>query len=234
MKGTRRSPPPKPVVADDAAGYTLIELLVTLAIAGLLAAMILAGLATSGRALARLESDTINMEAVVFAQQGLRYRLEGLRAIIRLDSSVPTVDAQGDEASFTFIAPPLDRAEPDALWRYRIVVTASGELVLFHANSLDRRFDVNAPGISGWQPTKLLTNVGSLRINYFGRDALSPERRWQTRWSRRAQPPDLIRISLKFRKGDKRAWPDLIVRPRATINAACKIDALTGRCDFET
>lgn len=215
------------------AGYTLIELLVTLAITGLLATLILAGLGTSGRALVRMDNQTSSLDSVVFAQQSLRRRVENLRAVVRLDSLTPTVDAQGDEASFTFVAPPLDRAQPDALWRYRLMTTVGGDLMLYHLSTLDRRIDPNAPGSAGWAPTKLLTNVAALRIGYFGRDPLSSERSWQTRWSRRAQPPDLVRVIVKFREGDGRKWPDLIVRPRATINTACKIDALTGRCDFE-
>lgn len=216
------------------AGFTLIEMLVTLAITGLLAALILAGLATSGRALVRMDAETADLDSIVMAQQSLRRRIESLRAVVRLDSLTPTVDAQGDEASFTFVAAPLDRAQPDALWRYRLMATAGGELNLYYASTLDRRFDATAPGSAGWTPIRLLGNVAALRIGYYGRDALKPERSWQTRWSRRAQPPDLIRVIVKFREGDKRIWPDLIVRPRATINTACKIDALTGRCDFET
>lgn len=215
------------------AGFTLIELLVTLAITGLLAAMILAGLGTSGRALARIDNQTDDLDSIVFAQQSLRRRVEDLRAVARIDGLTPTVDAQGDEANFTFVAPPLDRAQPDGLWRYRLMANAGGDLMLYHLSTLNRGVDPNAPGAAGWTPMKLLSNVAALRIGYYGRDPLSSQRGWQTRWSRRAQPPDLVRVIVKFRDGDRRTWPDLIVRPRATINTACKIDALTGRCDFE-
>lgn len=215
-------------------GYTLIEMLVALAVTGLLAAMLLSGLSSANGFISRTAQRASGGDAVYEAQRMLRTRVEGLRPVIRLDSMEPTVDAQGDEASFSFQGPPPDAAQPDAPWRYRLQTTADGALMLYHASSLDRRYDFGAPGATGWQGQRVIDNVAAMRISYFGRDPISNGRRWQTRWFRRPQPPDLVRISVRFRDGDDRLWPDLVIRPRATINTACKIDALTGRCAFET
>ena len=211
-------------------GFTLVEMLVSLAILGMMAAMLLSGLQTvgmfAGRTVAQIDAD----DSVVAAQRLLRDRIEQLRPTINPNSSVAIVDANGDEANFNFIAPPLARAEPDSLWRYRIVVTAAGDLILLTANSLDDRFNFTARDDAGWQPLTLLNNVRVVRINYFGERLTGFGSSWQINWAQRPQPPALVRIRVAFRDGDRRRWPDLVIRPRATDNTACKIDLLTGRC----
>jgi general secretion pathway protein J len=216
------------------AGYTLVELLVVLAITGLMATMVLAAMGGAARFMTRADARTSRLDELVAAQRLLRDRVAGMRAITRLDSIVPSIDAQGDETSFTFIAPPPDRAAPDALWRYRLIVTAGGTLMLYHLNTLDRSVDANAPGAAGWRGTRLVDHVAAMRVGYFGRDPVAPGRRWQTRWFRRPQPPELVRIAIRFREGDARVWPDLVIRPRASVNLACTLDPLTGRCDATT
>jgi general secretion pathway protein J len=212
-------------------GFTLVEMLVCLAILGLVAGMLLAGLGMTGTVAARASVRDADLDEVTTAQMILRGRLERLRAVTRLDSSEPIVDAQGTAGDFSFIAPPFDRAGPDALQRYRILLNATGDLVLYSASGLDDRIDLHARELSGWTPTKLLGGVASLSIGYFGADRNNRGRRWQSFWNSHPQPPDLVRIRIGFPPGDRRSWPDLVVRPRSTINALCRIDALSGRCE---
>lgn len=215
-------------------GFTLTEMLVSLAILSLAAVMLLGGVNAAGAFQARTDRSTAELDEVAAAQRLLRSRIERLSAVTRSDSSEALVDAIGDEGTLTFFGPPLARAEPDALWRYRIVATATGELMLYWANGLDDRHDFVTKETVGWQPIRLLDGVGRLVINYYGDDPQGPGRRWQTSWNRRPQPPDLIRIRVAFRRGDQRIWPDLIVRPRATVNTVCRIDRLSGRCETLT
>lgn len=215
-------------------GFSLLELLVTLAITGLLATLLLAGTASARRFFDRGSALSPDVDRMFEAQRRLRTAIAAMRPVMRQDGIEPSVNAQGDETGFGFIAPPMDNAQPDALWRYRFQLTADGRLILYHLPSLDQRPDIGDLGASGWQATPLLENVATLRVSYFGPDSVGVSgRRWQLRWHRRPQPPDLVRVAITFREGDRRAWPDLIVRPAATVNAACKIDALTGRCGVD-
>lgn len=213
------------------AGFSLVEMLVTLAVTGFLAVLLLAGMASASRLFGRTAAGPPDVGQIVDAHRRLRVVIAGLRPVMRLDGIEPSVNAQGDEAGFGFIAPPMDNAQPDALWRYRFQLTADGRLMLYHLPSLDQRPDIGDLGASGWQAVPLLENVATLRVSYYGADPAGVGgRRWQTRWNRRPQPPDLVRVTLHFRQGDRRQWPDLVVRPAATVNTACRIDALTGRC----
>ena len=211
-------------------GFTLIEMLVSLGVLGLLSMLLLGGVFQTGSFLQRQAGRTGAREDVVTAQQLLRDRLEQLRPVIVGTSATPQVDVRGDEGVLNFIAPPLDRAAPDALWRYRIAVTAAGDLVLYWADTLDDGFDLEA-GTAGWRPILLARHVAAMRVSYFGENMTGMGRGWQSRWIARPQPPELVRIALAFRDGDVRVWPDLIVRPRATVNTACRIAKLTGRCE---
>ncbi len=213
---------------DD--GFTLVEMLVSLAVLGMMAAMLLNGLQTVSRFADRSLGQINDDDSIVAAQRVLRDRIEQLRTVLNPNSATPIVEANGDETSFDFIAPPLARAEPDSLWRYRIAATATGDLILYTANSLDDRYNFAMRDPQGWQPVPILKNVQTVRINYFGERLVGPGSAWQARWLQRPQPPALVRIRVSFRPGDRRVWRDLIVRPRATENSACKIDVLSGRC----
>lgn len=211
-------------------GFTLVEMLVSLAIVGMMASMLLAGLRSVGTFMQRTDRQAVADDAVIAAQRLLRDRIEQLRAITNPNSATALVDANGDEGRFTFLALPLARAEPDSLWRYRITMSATGDLLLLWANSLDDRYNFVSQDKQGWQPITLLRNVRTVRINYFGERISGDGRSWQVDWIQRPQPPALIRIRVTFPEGDRRSWQDLIIRPRATENTACKIDLLSGRC----
>lgn len=214
----------------DEAGFTLIELIVALGVLAMAAGMVVAALNSAWLTVPH-RGQAIGDQSVVAAQHILRTRLERLSAVVRSDSSDPIVDAQGDARMLSFAAPPLPRLGPDALQRYRLIVTPAGDLMLYTASTLDDRIDLRDRALIGWQPNRLLRGVRDIELSYFGPDRFSASGRWQKFWIDRPQPPALIRIRLAFNDNDPRHWPDLIIRPRATVNAACRIQRASGRCE---
>lgn len=212
------------------AGFTLVELLVSLALMGLMAALLGNTLYAAGRFSTDLSPRQASDGRIAAIQQLLRQRIERLRGVTSLNSSVALVDVRGNPQDFAFFAPAPGSGGPDMLQRFRLVRTATGDLILYQANGLDDRIDLNAKGMLGWRPHVLLRDVSYLGMSYFGIDPIAGSRRWQPQWHDRPQPPELIRIRVAFPSGDKRRWPALIVRPRATVNTACRIDVLTGKC----
>lgn len=214
-----------------ARGFTLIELLVGLAILGMMAAMLVAGLGTTGLMAARARVTADLIEPITAAQLVLRGRLERLRATPRMTSSQPIVDIAGDSRSFLFTGAPPDKQMPDSLFRYRLAMTTGGDVTLYSAPVLAEGADASGGPIRSWDAIVLARGAAGIQISYFGSDPVNGGGRWLDRWQDRPQPPDLVRVRIAFPAGDKRVWPDLVARPRATVNNACRIDALSGRCE---
>ena len=211
-------------------GFTLIELLVSLTILGMTATMLVGGLSTARRMSDRAAQRGATGESIVTAQNILRERIENMVASTRFDTEAPIVDVRGGSNIVSFFAPAPPSARPSSVERYRLIRSAPGDLVLYSVSDLSNRVDPYAPGEAGWTPTVLLTGVEALETSYFGAASPDKQRRWRNEWQAQPQPPELIRIRIAFKQGDKRIWPDLIARPAATVNSACQIDSFSGRC----
>ena len=211
-------------------GFTLIELLVSLVLLGLVGGMLGAGTLLTRRMTERVELQSATNQTIVTAQTIVRDRIEALVPSARFDLDKPTVDIVGEPSKLSFLAPALPAARPTTVGRYRLLRTATGQIVLYESPDLSTRIDPRAGGEVGWTPTILLTGVRFLTIDYFGARKGDGERRWHHDWTAQPLPPELVRVRLDFARGDRRQWPDLIMRPAATINSACRLDPFSGKC----
>lgn len=205
-------------------GFSLVELLVSLAILGLLSLMLLQGVFSGRRVWERLDSRAVRLETVEDAQSALRDRLERAFPLTRYDASAPFADFQGEAKVVRFLAPPPLSARPAALRRYTLGLTTSGDLVLTSAS------DVALDAARASEQTVLLRNVRSVDFTYWGVAPPDNVERWRPTWRARPTTPQLVRIRLAFQPGDRRVWPELIVRPAANVGSACVVDATTGAC----
>lgn len=214
-----------------ARGFTLVEMLVALALLGIAAGYLMSGLAATGSFVTRSNDRADAEREIETARRLLTKVITRLSPQTRTDSADPLVDTRGNSDDFSFYGPPFDYASPAALRRYRILRSASGDLLLLQADSLDATVSLDTRTMNGWVPMNLVSGTASLTIDYFGRDPASPGQRWQKTWFARSTPPALVRVRISFPSGDNRRWPDLVVRPRATVSTVCRIDAVTGDCE---
>jgi len=211
-------------------GFTLVELLVSLAIVAVLAGMVLAGAQLGFQTAAQARARGVRNASIITSQTVLRDRIEALVPNTRFEFAGPITDIHGDAALLSFFAPAPPAERPASLMRYRLARSSEGELVLYALPDITAGIDPYAPGVSGWTPQVLLTNVERLEIAYYGSLPGGTRRDWRTSWIERGAPPALIRIRVAFFEGDRRQWPDLIIRPAPTVNASCAVDPETGTC----
>ena len=214
-------------------GFTLVEMLVSLAILGMVAGMLLAGLKSAAATAQRSSATTARSDSVAAAQMVLRQRIERLRPVVRLGGGYNELDIVGERGKFDYFGPPSQADSFSPLVKYRLTLSPLGDLSIY-ALSADRRdLDLDSAIRTGSRPVRLIDNVQRLTLSYFGTPPGEASGRWLSSWTARPQPPEAIRIAIGFRPGDRRSWPDLVVRPRATANSVCRLNEVTGRCETD-
>ena len=210
------------------AGFTLVEMLVSLTLLAMAAALMATGLSSARGLWGKLEGTARRGEQVEAAQNLLRDRIQRLAPVTRFDNGKPFADIDGASGEIAFTALPVDADRPAPMRRFRLALT-DGELVLEsredQAHATDAATDTDAAA-----RRVLLGGVAELRIDYYGAEAPGGAPGWRESWSHEPAPPELVRIRLKFPDGDRRIWPALIVRPAASVDALCTVDPVTSRC----
>ena len=204
------------------AGFALVQLLASLVIFGMISLLLIQGIATGRRVWEGMDSSAAAGEAVQTAQNALRDAIERAYPATRYDYGSPYVDFQGAAGALKFTAPPTEIARPSALRRYSLAVTAGGDLVLSSVS------DVSADVGAAHENRVLLRGVQQLDIAYFGPAKPDLMPRWRSGWAYQAGLPEVVRVRLSLPPGDRRQWPDLMVRPQATADSDCVL--YMGKC----
>lgn len=212
-------------MADREAGFTIVELLVSLLILGMLILMIIMGLGTGRRVWERMDQSALSIETIEGAQTLLRDRIERTYGATRFDSATPYADFRGLPNRINFLAPPTEVNRPQALRRYDLSLDGNGNLLL--SSWSDVAADPDRPAITS---VVVLRGVQAMDVAYFGATASDLTPRWRPTWDHQPAPPRLVRVRLAFAPGDRREWPDMIVKPAADVDIRCILDIATGRC----
>ncbi len=212
------------MTAEAEAGFTLTELLVSLAILGMMAAMLQSGLVTGKRVWERVETRTSDSEQVAGAQMALREAIETIYPEGSFRGSAPQVEFDGDARGFTYFGAPVAALSPSSPWLYRIGLSQGGALTVYASDPLA----VIPARTQAARP--LIREVASADFAYYGRTNFDTRPRWRDRWRAQGTLPTAIRVRLRFRPADRRFWPDLVAQPAATADTLCTYDINTGRC----
>lgn len=220
-------------------GLTLVELLVSLVIVGLISVMLASGLGIAQKTRLQLDRARNDGDDIVAVQNMLRTLIDQLYPLnTSAGDSTARIDVYGDGQRVFFLSAPIQARRPDALYRYRLSLRPNGDLVLSSASTLaiplqladdDPRAN-DLYGDTPWREQVLLRGVANLTLSYFGRSPVDGKRAWLPLWGFQPTAPELIRITLRFKRDDAREWPDFIARPTATLDTACSVDPRSGQC----
>lgn len=190
---------------DREAGFTLVEMLVCLAVAALIGTLLVNAVRISGIASAAIARATA-AEEVQSVRDHLRRTLGSL-ARRRAEGERPAL-LGGPAALSARIGP--DRS-----------VARSAELVIALAtvaradggyDLVERRAAPDAGSAeNGGRPEILLERVAGLAIRYFGAPSRNVRPGWHAAWAAPDRQPTLLEIEVAFEAADRRRWPPLLV-----------------------
>jgi prepilin-type N-terminal cleavage/methylation domain-containing protein len=204
-------------------GYSLIELLVVLALMGFIAIAMSGGIRFGAKVWERTGTQVELLEQTQGAQALLRNLLSTVAPRLFAPGNPNEDTFVGDGARMSFTAPLPPSLGQGGLARFN--VTASSEN---GATAL----------VIAWKPRHgapvqskqlLLRGAGTIAFSYAAVDATGAIA-WTDSWAADAGTPGLIRIRADFAQSAAIRWPDLIVRARIDRDSSCIFDPVSFEC----
>jgi len=196
------------------AGFTLLELLVSLTLLAMVFAIAAAGLRFGARA---WESGTARMgdlSETTAVQRLIRQRLAGIYPLPSAARDGGGVFFDGSEDGIVFAATLPDHFGVGGFYEVTIAPARHGDgtdLVFRHR--LIEADDGAAATAAEARESLLLEDIAGVRMSYYGTTAEEEVPRWHARWSEMPALPQLIRVEIDFADGDDRTWPPVVVAP---------------------
>ncbi|HUB10525.1 MAG TPA: prepilin-type N-terminal cleavage/methylation domain-containing protein [Acetobacteraceae bacterium] len=191
----------------DQDGFTLLEVLVTLVVLGLLTVTLMQGVRVGLQAWAladRLDQPASGLETT---DRTLRHLFE-LASPGEIRSRQPPLTGTGHALSFVTMLPQGFGARMTDMADVELRVASGHRLVLLWRPHY-RRWIVAPPPPSA---VTLLDGVERLDVAYWQPPSGPQHGGWMTAWTARELPP-LVRLHITFLSGSKRNWPDIVVAP---------------------
>lgn len=195
------------------AGFTLVEMIVCLALASLIGLLMLGTMRAAGTASATAALSA-GAEDVQTVRDHLRRTLGSL-ARRRIDGSGPSLLGRPDGLHAALGADRTLERGLELAVSLASVPRAEGVFDLVETRSpLEPE-----PGGAPWRQSEvLLDGVAGVGLRYFGQTTDGAPPAWQTVWLRADRLPVLVEIQVLFAPADRRRWPPLLValgdRPR--------------------
>lgn len=224
----RPTPAKRPRPGDQ--GFTLVEMLITLVLLSMILAMLFGGFRFGTRVWERQQAHGGGATDIGAVQDALRRWLQQAYPLyVAGDRAHSHVDFQGRADELSLLAPAPIALEHGGFARLKLRTVARGDGR--NALVLSARPELTfADSRSAETDENVLLGLASVEFSYFGADGADDPPRWRDRWEGMQGLPVLVRVSVVFPPGDSRFWPELVVAPRLSVDAACDYDPLNKSC----
>jgi len=213
-------------------GFTLVELVIALALVGLIVLLLFSGLRLGTHAWEGVETISERTADPRIAHNFLaRVLTQARSARVSVDAEDVLVFA-GDAETLELVAPLTEHVGTPGLYVLKIALEGDGQLVLtrwlLHPDVLAGTGDipewepfkggggVSATGIleedlaaGAYGRTLLLSGVDELEIAYYGVSEGEEDPDWHQDWIEQSRMPQAVRIRLST---VERTWPDMLIR----------------------
>jgi general secretion pathway protein J len=190
------------IAHNRAAGFTLVEVVVALAIAGLVSLIMMQGVGLATRGVGRLTDRVERLDQRRGLELQLRRALGSMAAIPIFDGEPGFI---GRPASFSFLSIVEDGGP--GLYRVKFAFDAARA---DRPVILTRQLADLAAAVPRIETGIMARDVRSLALAYYGVAASADKPAWQQSWEGRTDPPLLVRIL--FDDGDGREHPPIVLR----------------------
>jgi general secretion pathway protein J len=216
-------------------GFTLIELMVALALFAILAGILFGSLRLAGRSADAGEEKAQASSGMRLASDYLREQLTSQHPQrMRKMLEFPILFG-GTQAEVRYTATLPGRVGVGGMWYYKLsVLNVPGKQ--FPALVLERVMPdldgLSLPSFGDAERSVLADDIKSVKISYYGRDrgaSLDQASTWRNTWDDTQLLPVLVQIEVAPRMGDP--WPPIVVAPRAAPEAGCRAwDTIRVQC----
>jgi len=219
-------------ISSAAAGFTLIELMVALALTVLTSLSLVEASRFCQRAYERVAHRGAQFQQVYAAQRFIRSAIE--TAYPGNQSSFGQgLRGSASALEFTARGPLAIAAGSMTRMRFDLVQGSDGRRDLEIRIAPDYASASDARSVSSGTAQAVVTGIESLDWSYRSlhraEDDLRDDAGWSASWDS-PELPQAIRLRVTFPEGDPRHWPELIAVTRVTDRADCIFDAVAQRC----
>lgn len=204
-------------------GFTLLELLIAMALLGLILLLLLSGFRLGIRSWDAAQQRVDNMNTVRALESFLRREMSQVFPYQWKKGTPLRLAFQGERYKMNFVAPLSSRIGGGGLFAISLELEKKGEEI--------RIIWKQMPVSAQMQDFSRLTGtdgmvLGASRqgplediwLSYYGQEKEGTEPRWMDRWENDKRLPRLIRIQVRSKQGNE--WPEFVVAPRLTMGAA--------------
>ena len=206
------------------AGFTLLELLVSIALLAMLSLALVSGLRFGARIWDRSQSVNIDTNTVRAVQKEIALNLA--RIYPKYIVASPTdafIDFDGLPRRMMFLS--TGYAESGGMMRVSLEAANDDEGLMLQYGSVPELARSGTPV----QNRALLRHLKSLDFAYFGATGTEKTSVWHQTWQHERSLPDLIRIRATTPRATA-TWTELIVRPKIAADTGCTFDPISKFC----
>ena len=216
--------------ARSARGFTLLELMIGLALLGLIMSLIFAGLQLTIRGWDSADSSGERANRIRLVQGLLARELAGVFPYRWKNTADMNIAFVGTGESLRFVSSTPARAGPGGMNLVELLFTRSPQgLRLLMRRQIPAREQRDFDRLEGEESVVLLEGLEGAAFEFFGSDNAAGKPSWRDRWEDPQRLPRLVRVTLRSK--DLPPWPEVIVALRVDELAGCSgWDTVNERC----
>lgn len=200
-------------------GFTLLELLISITLLGLILVLLFGGLRLGVRSWDATQQQVDKLNTVRAVESFLRREMSLTHPYRWKKPTGPQLAFLGERNKISFITQLPPRIGEGGLYAVSLELekTGSGGRMIWKylpVHSKMQDFSALAQVPEMVLAVYELSGTGDIWLSYFGRDSENSAPRWSEQWANDVRLPLLIKIQVKLDNGLE--WPDFVVAPMLT------------------